>query len=141
MQKPRIDHLPATAYIAAMARREILILPDKRLRQVSDPVKKIDASVRKLVSDMFETMYDAPGIGLAAIQVGALFLLVSQYFAPESAAERLSRMRCVVFALKMIPLIFGSSPARRQQICLLQLIACLVRLEARWRRSSAQVLF
>jgi peptide deformylase len=54
-----------------MALRDILILPDKRLRQVSEPVKKIDAGIRKLVEDMFETMYGAPGIGLAAIQVGA----------------------------------------------------------------------
>ena len=53
-----------------MALRDILVLPDKRLRQVSDPVKKIDAGVRKLVEDMFETMYEAPGIGLAAIQIG-----------------------------------------------------------------------
>ncbi len=54
-----------------MALRDILILPDKRLRQVSEPVRKIDAGIRKLVEDMLETMYDAPGIGLAAIQVGA----------------------------------------------------------------------
>jgi peptide deformylase len=54
-----------------MALREILILPDKRLRLVSEPVKKITADVRRLVEDMFETMYDAPGVGLAAIQVGA----------------------------------------------------------------------
>jgi peptide deformylase len=53
-----------------MALRDILILPDKRLRQVSEPVKKIDIGIRKLVEDMFETMYEAPGIGLAAIQVG-----------------------------------------------------------------------
>jgi peptide deformylase len=53
-----------------MALREILILPDKRLRLISEPVKAIDASLKKLVEDMFETMYDAPGIGLAAIQVG-----------------------------------------------------------------------
>jgi len=53
-----------------MAVRDILILPDKRLRQVSEPVKKIDAGIRKLIEDMFETMYDAPGIGLAAIQIG-----------------------------------------------------------------------
>src|SRR5499427_11156253 len=66
----RIDRVPATAYIATMALRDILILPDKRLRQVSDPVKKIDAGIRKLVGDMFETMYKAPGIGLAAIQLG-----------------------------------------------------------------------
>jgi peptide deformylase len=53
-----------------MALRDILIIPDKRLRQVSKPVGKIDAEVRALVDDMFETMYSAPGIGLAAIQVG-----------------------------------------------------------------------
>jgi peptide deformylase len=60
----------ATAYIARMALREIITLPDKRLRLVSEPVKKIDAEIKKLVADMFETMYAAPGIGLAAIQVG-----------------------------------------------------------------------
>src|SRR6516164_4572772 len=53
-----------------MAVREIIKLPDKRLRLVSDPIKRIDAGVRKLVDDMFETMYAAPGIGLAGIQVG-----------------------------------------------------------------------
>ena len=53
-----------------MALREIIVLPDKRLRQVSDPVKAVDAEVRTLVDDMFETMYKAPGVGLAAIQVG-----------------------------------------------------------------------
>jgi peptide deformylase len=53
-----------------MALRDILILPDKRLRLISKPVAKIDSATRKLVEDMFETMYDAPGIGLAAIQVG-----------------------------------------------------------------------
>jgi peptide deformylase len=53
-----------------MAVREILKLPDKKLRLVSAPVKKIDAGIRALVDDMFETMYAAPGIGLAGIQVG-----------------------------------------------------------------------
>jgi peptide deformylase len=53
-----------------MALREILKIPDKRLRLVSEPVKRIDPGVRALVEDMFEAMYDAPGIGLAAIQVG-----------------------------------------------------------------------
>jgi peptide deformylase len=52
-----------------MALREIIILPDKRLRLVSNPVKTIDKEIKALVADMFETMYDAPGIGLAAIQV------------------------------------------------------------------------
>ncbi len=53
-----------------MAIHEIITIPDKRLRQVSEPVKKVDAGIRKLVDDMFETMYKAPGIGLAAIQIG-----------------------------------------------------------------------
>ena len=53
-----------------MALRDIIILPDKRLRQESEPVKAVDAEVRALVDDMFETMYKAPGVGLAAIQVG-----------------------------------------------------------------------
>lgn len=52
-----------------MALRDIIILPDKRLRSVSAPVATIDAAIRALVGDMFETMYDAPGVGLAAIQV------------------------------------------------------------------------
>jgi peptide deformylase len=54
----------------AMAPRPIIILPDKKLRAKSAAVGKITADVRKLVDDMFETMYEAPGIGLAAIQVG-----------------------------------------------------------------------
>ena len=53
-----------------MAVREIIKLPDKRLRLVSEPVKQVDAGVRKLVDELFETMYAAPGIGLAAIQIG-----------------------------------------------------------------------
>jgi peptide deformylase len=53
-----------------MAPREIIKLPDKRLRQVSEPVKAIDAGIRKLADEMLETMYEAPGIGLAAIQIG-----------------------------------------------------------------------
>jgi peptide deformylase len=53
-----------------MATREIIKLPDPRLRLVSKPVATIDDEVRRLVADMFETMYAAPGIGLAAIQVG-----------------------------------------------------------------------
>ena len=53
-----------------MALRDIITIPDKRLRLVSKPVKAVDADLRRLIEDMLETMYDAPGIGLAAIQVG-----------------------------------------------------------------------
>jgi peptide deformylase len=53
-----------------MAIRRIIEVPDPLLRQKSTPVEKVDDEVRALIADMFETMYDAPGIGLAAIQVG-----------------------------------------------------------------------
>ena len=52
-----------------MAKREILHFPDPRLRNVARPVEEVDDEIRQLVDDMFETMYDAPGIGLAAIQI------------------------------------------------------------------------
>ncbi len=48
---------------------DILRYPDKRLNQVAKPVREVDARIRQLVHDMAETMYDAPGIGLAATQV------------------------------------------------------------------------
>jgi len=60
-----------------MAIREIIILPDKRLRLVSKPVEKVTAEIRKLADDMLETMYDAPGIGLAAIQIAEPIRLVT----------------------------------------------------------------
>lgn len=54
-----------------MAILQILHYPDPRLRNTASPVECVDAEVRKLVDDMLETMYSAPGIGLAAVQVGA----------------------------------------------------------------------
>ncbi|HEY8949768.1 MAG TPA: peptide deformylase [Rhizomicrobium sp.] len=53
-----------------MAIRPVLTAPDPRLKVVSEPVAKVDAELRTLIDDMIETMYDADGIGLAAIQVG-----------------------------------------------------------------------
>jgi peptide deformylase len=55
---------------ACMAILEILEVPDPRLKQISARVEQFDDALRTLVADMFETMYDAPGIGLAAVQVG-----------------------------------------------------------------------
>ncbi|QQD18311.1 peptide deformylase [Spongiibacter nanhainus] len=52
-----------------MAILDILEFPDPRLRTVAKPVEQVDDRVRQLIDDMFETMYDAPGIGLAASQV------------------------------------------------------------------------
>jgi peptide deformylase len=53
-----------------MATLPIITLPDPILRKISDPVERVDSAVVKLMDDMLETMYAAPGIGLAAIQVG-----------------------------------------------------------------------
>ena len=53
-----------------MAILSVIIAPDPRLKVKSDPVERVDAALRKLMDDMLETMYDAPGLGLSAIQVG-----------------------------------------------------------------------
>ncbi len=55
-----------------MSIRPILIHPDPRLRKVVPAVPQVDEKVRKLAEDMLQTMYDAPGIGLAAPQIGAM---------------------------------------------------------------------
>ncbi|TGD96924.1 peptide deformylase [Methylobacterium nonmethylotrophicum] len=53
-----------------MTIRRLVLLPDAQLRQISAPVGTITGDVRKLAADMLETMYDAPGVGLAGIQIG-----------------------------------------------------------------------
>lgn len=71
-----------------MAIREILEVPDPRLKTVSKPVETFDDELKTLVEDMYETMYDAPGIGLAAIQVGVpLRVLVIDLQEPDPDAE------------------------------------------------------
>jgi len=57
-------------------KRKILIEPDPILRKKCEPLEKVDSDVRKLMKDMLETMYDAPGIGLAAVQIGILKRLI-----------------------------------------------------------------
>ena len=53
-----------------MAVRKILTIPDPVLRKKSDLVKKVNKDIKNLMNDMIQTMYEAPGIGLAAIQIG-----------------------------------------------------------------------
>ena len=73
---------------AAMAIREILEVPDSRLKTVSAPVEVFDDALKTLVADMFETMYAARGIGLAAIQVGVPSrVLVIDLQEPDEDAE------------------------------------------------------
>jgi peptide deformylase len=57
-------------YGNAMTIKPLIILPDPLLRQVSKPIERVDSDLQRLADDMLETMYDAPGIGLAAIQIG-----------------------------------------------------------------------
>src|SRR5687768_18076924 len=67
-----------------MAILRIYETPDPVLRQISTPVEKVDDELRAFIADMFETMYDAPGIGLAAVQVGVpKRLLVMDLQEPE----------------------------------------------------------
>jgi peptide deformylase len=70
-----------------MAKRDILIIPDPRLRQKSEPVAAVDQDLRALVEDMFETMYEAPGIGLAAIQIGVPRRIVTMDLAKKDDAK------------------------------------------------------
>lgn len=75
-------------YVRYMAILPILEAPDPRLRTISTPVAAIDDDLQRLIDDMFETMYDAPGIGLAAIQVGVpKRVLVMDLQEPESDEE------------------------------------------------------
>ena len=59
-----------------MSKREIVIEPDPILRKKSENLEKVDDELRSLLNDMLETMYSAPGIGLAAVQVGILKRLI-----------------------------------------------------------------
>lgn len=70
-----------------MAIRPLVILPDSQLRLVSKPVEAVTPEIRTLVDDMLETMYDAPGIGLAAIQVGVPLRLVTIDLSKPEAKE------------------------------------------------------
>lgn len=72
-----------------MSLKDILIHPDPRLKKVASPVTEVTAEMRALADDMLETMYDAPGIGLAAPQVGVLSrLIVMDCVKEEDAAPQ-----------------------------------------------------
>jgi peptide deformylase len=71
-----------------MAIRPLVTLPDPRLRLKSVPVDKIDDEVRRLARDMLETMYDAPGVGLAAIQIGEPRRIVTMDTAKKDEERR-----------------------------------------------------
>ena len=69
-----------------MALREILVVPNPVLKQVSTPVEAVDDELRALMDDMLETMYAAPGVGLAAVQVGVPKRVIVMDLAREGEA-------------------------------------------------------
>jgi len=79
-----VDPTLGTTYLTPMAILRIYETPEPILREISTPVEKVDDELRAFIKDMFETMYDAPGIGLAAVQVGVpKRLLVMDLQEPE----------------------------------------------------------
>jgi peptide deformylase len=67
---PNIDPTEPLTYLENVSKLDIITLPDRKLRTTSAPVERVDDEVRRFLDDMLETMYEAPGIGLAAVQVG-----------------------------------------------------------------------
>ncbi len=68
-----------------MAIRDIITLPDAKLRLISKPIERVDADLNRLIDDMLETMYEAPGVGLAAIQIAEPVRLLVVDPAPKDA--------------------------------------------------------
>jgi peptide deformylase len=66
-----------------MAIREIITLPDPKLRLISKPIERVDDDLRRLIDDMQATMYEAPGIGLAAIQIAEPIRLLVADISPK----------------------------------------------------------
>ena len=66
----KLDRSGPRPYLTAMAIRTILTAPDPKLKALGKDVAKVDGEIHRLIDDMLETMYDADGVGLAAIQIG-----------------------------------------------------------------------
>ncbi len=71
-----------------MTIKPLVLLPDPILREPSRPVERVDDELRRLADDMLETMYDAPGIGLAAIQIGEPIRMLVMDVAKEDEDKR-----------------------------------------------------
>lgn len=95
-----------------MAKLPIVTLPDPILRKLSTPVERIDADMRRLADDMLETMYDAPGVGLAAVQVGVPLRLV----VIDVADEDQERQPLTLFNPEIVTL--GSQTRVHEEGCL-----------------------
>ena len=96
-----------------MAKLDIITVPDPLLRTASTPVERVDDALRRLIDDMFETMYDAPGIGLAAIQVAVPKRLLIADVAREYRAyyKRVDDASASTYLMDHSSFIYVMSPA------------------------------
>ncbi len=83
-----VDRFAACDYLTPMSVKPLVILPDPILRRASEPVSRVDDALKRFTDDMLETMYDAPGIGLAAIQVGEPLRIVTIDLSKEDDPEK-----------------------------------------------------
>jgi peptide deformylase len=95
-----------------MALLPIITLPDPLLRKTSAPIERVDEDLRALADDMLETMYDAPGVGLAAVQVGVLRRLI----VADAAAKDEERRPLVLINPEILTL--GSEMRLHEEGCL-----------------------
>ena len=95
-----------------MAKLEIITLPDPILRKLSTPIERVDDELRRLADDMLETMYDAPGVGLAAVQVG----IPRRLFVLDVADEDEKPTPLVLFNPEIVAL--GSETRVHEEGCL-----------------------
>ncbi|MFA6140322.1 MAG: peptide deformylase [Hyphomicrobium sp.] len=95
-----------------MAKLEIITLPDPILRKLSTPIERVDDELRRLADDMLETMYDAPGVGLAAVQVG----IPRRLFVLDVAEEDEKPTPLVLFNPEIVAL--GSETRVHEEGCL-----------------------
>src|SRR5262249_49479454 len=93
LRAARLENRRNLGYLRAMAVRAVLQFPDRRLKRVSEPVERVTDEIRELARDMLEVMYDEPGIGLAAPQLGVpLRLIVVDVHWNEEGGERNPRV-------------------------------------------------
>ena len=107
-----------------MTIKPIITLPDPVLRQVSKPVERVDDDLRRLLDDMLETMYEAPGIGLAGIQIGVPLRIVTIDVSPhekddgEDGAEAKEPKREPLFLINPKIVSLGDEPSIYEEGCL-----------------------
>ena len=74
-----------------MSIKDIITVPDETLKKISEPIEKVGQNEKKLIHDLFETMYNSNGIGLAAVQVGILKRIVVIDISTNDGKKRTSK--------------------------------------------------